>query len=170
MRQTQPTEVHHSEQSTRVRLLEVACELFSMHGLKATTIAQICTQANANIASVNYHFGSKKELYFAAWRHAFLYAQKLYPIQGNLPKDAPVNERLRATIYAMLHRVMDTGKLGFAGQMLLRELGNQNEISMDLRHSVIEPIKNHTTALIQELVGENVPQKMVNLCHYSFIN
>lgn len=165
-----PIDIKPSEQSTRTRLLEVACELFSSHGLKGTTVAELCKKANANIASVNYHFGSKEELYFAAWRHAFLYAQELYPIDGNLPPEAPVQERLRATIYAMLHRVMDTGKLGFAGQMLLRELGNQNEISMELRHTVIEPIKNHTTALIKELVGDGVPQRQVNLCHYSFIN
>jgi len=46
------------EPSTRQRLLDVASQLFARNGFRSTTVAEICTQAQANIASVNYHFGS----------------------------------------------------------------------------------------------------------------
>ena len=170
MTDMQSPEMKSDTTSTRQRLLEVACELFVLNGFKSTTISDICTQAQANIAAVNYHFGSKEDLYFAAWRHAFLYAQRLYPIHGNLPADASPRERLRATIYSMLHRVMDTGKLGYAGQLLLREMGQESILKHEIRHQVIEPMREHVGKLMFELVGENVPPTVLRMCIFSFIS
>ncbi len=158
------------ELSTRQRLLDVASQLFAQKGLRSTTVAEICTQAQANIASVNYYFGSKEDLYAEAWRHAFLLAQEIYPIHGNLPADASPKQRLRATIYSLLHRVMDTGKLGHAGQLLLREMGQQSILTKDIRFKVIEPIRQHVNALIRELLGDDVPPDVVAMCTFSFIS
>jgi AcrR family transcriptional regulator len=158
------------EPSTRQRLLDVASQLFAQKGFKSTTVAEISTLAHANIAAVNYHFGSKEDLYAEAWRQAFLLSQQIYPIHGNLPADAPPKERLRATIYSLLHRVMDTGKLGHAGQLLLREMGQQSVISRDIRSKVIEPIRKHVSSLIVEFLGQDVPRDTVALCTFSFIS
>ncbi len=115
-------------------------------------------------------FGSKQDLYAEAWRQAFLLAQQMYPIHGNLPAEASPKQRLRATIYSLLHRVMDTGKLGHAGQLLLREMGQQSIISKDIRFKVIEPIRQHVNALIRELLGEGVPPDVIAMCTFSFIS
>jgi len=50
-----------SEQ-TRTRLLEAAREVFAAHGFQGATVREICRRAEANVAAVNYHFGSKDEL------------------------------------------------------------------------------------------------------------
>ena len=47
---------------TRDRLLNTALWLFAEQGFKATSLRQITQKAGANVASVNYHFGSKKEM------------------------------------------------------------------------------------------------------------
>lgn len=47
---------------TRDRLLNTALWLFAEQGFKATSLRQITQEAGANVASVNYHFGSKKEM------------------------------------------------------------------------------------------------------------
>lgn len=49
--------------STPQRLLAAAADLFAQQGYADTTIQQIATAASANIAAVNYHFGSKPELF-----------------------------------------------------------------------------------------------------------
>ena len=49
--------------TTRDRLLDVAERLFAQRGIDATSLRAITTAANANLASVNYHFGSKDELF-----------------------------------------------------------------------------------------------------------
>jgi len=47
---------------TRVRILDVAGALFSEHGFRAVSLRRITQEAGVNLASVNYHFGSKEAL------------------------------------------------------------------------------------------------------------
>ena len=48
---------------TREKLIEAAGEIFAEKGLHGTSIRDITQRAGANIASVNYHFHDKFELY-----------------------------------------------------------------------------------------------------------
>lgn len=48
---------------TKSRILEVAEELFAQQGYDGTPIRMIADQAQVNIAAVNYHFGSKSNLF-----------------------------------------------------------------------------------------------------------
>lgn len=48
--------------STRDRILDAAESLFAEHGFTVTSMRMITSQANVNLASVNYHFGSKEVL------------------------------------------------------------------------------------------------------------
>ena len=47
---------------TRTSLLDAAERLFAERGFEATSIRMITDAAGANVASVNYHFGSKEDL------------------------------------------------------------------------------------------------------------
>lgn len=50
---------------TRTRLLEAAHTLFAEQGYAATSLREITSAAEANLAAVNYHFGSKEGLLLA---------------------------------------------------------------------------------------------------------
>lgn len=52
-----------SGQSTRDRLLDAAEHLFAEHGFADTSVRDLTREANCNLASVNYHFGGKENLY-----------------------------------------------------------------------------------------------------------
>lgn len=56
------------EIDTRTRILDAAERLFVRHGLDATTLRMITAEAQANLAAVNYHFGSKEALIEAVFR------------------------------------------------------------------------------------------------------
>lgn len=47
---------------TRERILDAAELLFMQHGFEATSMRMITGEARVNLASVNYHFGSKEAL------------------------------------------------------------------------------------------------------------
>ena len=49
----------------RTRILDAAEALFMEHGFEATSLRLITNAAGANLAAVNYHFGSKEELFQA---------------------------------------------------------------------------------------------------------
>jgi len=51
--------------ATKARLLDAAETLFMEHGFEATSLRAITAAAPANLASVNYHFGSKEVLFQA---------------------------------------------------------------------------------------------------------
>jgi AcrR family transcriptional regulator len=50
---------------TKDRILDAAEALFLDHGFEATSLRQITASAGVNLAAVNYHFGSKEELFQA---------------------------------------------------------------------------------------------------------
>jgi AcrR family transcriptional regulator len=50
---------------TKTRILDVAEALFMEHGFEATSLRQLTTAAGVNLAAVNYHFGTKEELFQA---------------------------------------------------------------------------------------------------------
>jgi len=52
-------------EATRRHILETAVRLFAEHGYADTTSKMICREAGVNIAAVNYHFGSRDDLYRA---------------------------------------------------------------------------------------------------------
>ena len=48
--------------STKDRILGAAEELFAQHGFVGTSLREVTSRADVNIAAVNYHFGSKDNL------------------------------------------------------------------------------------------------------------
>ncbi|WP_417683068.1 TetR/AcrR family transcriptional regulator [Pseudidiomarina aquimaris] len=48
--------------TTQEKILNAAEALFAEQGFEQTSLRQITTEADVNLASVNYHFGSKKAL------------------------------------------------------------------------------------------------------------
>jgi AcrR family transcriptional regulator len=54
-----------TSQDTKSRILDVAEQLFMEHGFEATSLRQLTSSAGVNLAAVNYHFGTKEELFQA---------------------------------------------------------------------------------------------------------
>lgn len=53
---------------TRARLLDAAERQFAERGYEGASLRQITTEAAANLAAVNYHFGDKEALYVAVFQ------------------------------------------------------------------------------------------------------
>lgn len=51
--------------NTRDKILHAACKTFAKYGYMTTTTRMICSEAQVNGASINYHFHSKAALYKA---------------------------------------------------------------------------------------------------------
>jgi AcrR family transcriptional regulator len=59
------TSIANSRAGTQERILANAEVLFMEHGYEATSLRMITKEAGVNLAAVNYHFGSKEELFQA---------------------------------------------------------------------------------------------------------
>ena len=71
-----------AERSVQDRLAEAAEELFCRRGYNETSVRDIAAVAGCNVASVNYYFGGKDNLYVEVWRHrlAFMRESRLTSI------------------------------------------------------------------------------------------
>ncbi len=63
-------------QDTRQRIVAAAERLFAATGFDGATMRELTTQAKANLAAVNYHFGSKAGLLEEVFRTYFAPIQK----------------------------------------------------------------------------------------------
>ncbi len=84
-----------------------ASRIFAEKGYHAATIAEICEQAESNIASVNYHFRDKENLYLEAWRFAFQQDLDRHPSDGGITLDMSAEVRLAGRIRSLIGRIAD---------------------------------------------------------------
>lgn len=68
-------EVRTRTMTTKERILEAAERLLAEKGLAGFSVRAVTADAGVNVASVNYHFGSKAELLRALVRRAFSYVE-----------------------------------------------------------------------------------------------
>jgi len=60
-----PIALDATSAGTKTRILDAAERLFVEHGFEATSLRSLTSAAGVNLAAVNYHFGSKEELFQA---------------------------------------------------------------------------------------------------------
>jgi len=78
-------------EDTRDRILSAAQKLFAEKGFDATSVRDITTEAACNVASVNYHFGGKDNLYLETFRSMLkvLRDQRLMVLNELLDREPP---------------------------------------------------------------------------------
>ena len=153
---------------TRKSLLAAAIEVFAAKGYRDATIADICTRAGTNVASVNYHFGDKETLYVEAWRRAFSESMKAHTPDGGVSPDAPGEDRLRGQIAALLHRIADENNREFP--IVMRELSNPTGLLEEVMREELRPLQKRTERVVRELLGPHVSDLEVRLCEASVIS
>ena len=94
------------------KLINSAIRVFSKNGYRDGKVAEIVRGAEANIAAVNYYFGSKEKLFTQVLRKAFAVAEQTHPISGDLPQDTTVELKLAAFSRAIIRRTLDKGPSG----------------------------------------------------------
>ncbi len=155
--------------STKERVLQAACTIFSEKGFREATVAEICEAAEANIASVNYHFGDKEKLYDEVWHRAFSHATTQYPIDGGLSAGSGVEEGLYAFASAILHRIFSEGENGLFAKLLYREMASPTLALKKIAMDYLFPQSEHLAALIQSTPGLKFDEQDVLLCTHSII-
>lgn len=155
---------------TRNRILKAASKVFAEKGYHDATVEDICRHARTNVAAINYHFGSKDQLYAQVWREAFDAAMAAYPPEGGLGPEAPVQQRLRGSIYGMVGRSVDPGRIGHAGKILLREMVNPTEVIRDIKRDALQPLHDRMCRMMGQLLGPEAAREQILLCAMSVVH
>ncbi len=93
--------------STKTALLDSAERLFALNGIDGTSLRAITQDAEANLASVNYHFGSKEGLVRAVFGRRLrpLNARRLESLDEAL-RETRRAKRLRGILHAFVGPVL----------------------------------------------------------------
>jgi len=154
-------------QETRQRLLAAAAEVFAHRGFWETTHVEICEKAQANTAAVNYHFGSKENLYVEAWKYSFQRSVEAYPPDGGVAPDAPVQERLHGRVRAFMRRLADPNNHGL--EIMHKEMANPTGLLAEALQHAIEPMRQGMRSIVQELLGDGAGVQQVSFCEMSLM-
>ncbi len=146
---------------TRNNLLMAAIKIFSEKSFRDATIAEISDRAGTNVAAVNYHFRDKETLYREAWRYAFLQSLEAHPPHGGVPDSAPVVQRLRAQISALLRRITDPDNREF--MIVYREMANPTGLLEEVMREEVLPIAERMEGMVREVLGPGVSKAKVRV-------
>jgi AcrR family transcriptional regulator len=155
-------------QETRQRLLEAASMVFAEKGFWETTNADICEKAKVNTAGVNYHFGSKEELYIEAWQYSFDKSLKDHPPDGGIAPEAPAQERLRGRILSFMQRIADPQN--YELEIMHKEIACPTGLLHKILPSAMETLREGFNSIIVELLGKHVSEQQVRYCHMNVMD
>jgi len=151
--------------TTKERLLQAASKIFAEKGFRDATVAEICETAEANIASVNYHFGDKESLYDEVWRHAFSITVKAYPVDGSLSEHPELKDYLHSFSSAILHRIFAEDATGLFAKLLYREMASPTLALDRITTEALWP----QIEFLEKTVGGQVDKQQLRLCMNSII-
>lgn len=146
----------HTDQ-TRERILEEAERLFAQKDFSAVSVREITAAANCNLGAVNYHFGSKKNLYMEVFRQRWVprakrIAARLEKLLRRQPPAGP-EEVVRTLCRAFFGSFRSEAEARLHHRLLGRELGNPSDAFDVVLREAIRP----TIALLEELLAPFLP-------------
>ncbi|MBI5589766.1 MAG: CerR family C-terminal domain-containing protein [Deltaproteobacteria bacterium] len=152
-----------SDSGTKERLLSAATRVFADRGFKETTVREICALAGANLAAVNYHFGSKERLYNAVLGDFLSSAFSRFPMDVGVGPDSPPEDRLKAYIRGFLYRVLGDGDPLYEklGKLLMAEILEPSEHFDTMSERYIGP----TYEALQHIVADLLPGAGADVVH-----
>ncbi len=146
---------------TRLRLVGAAREVFAERGFQKATVREICRRAEANVAAVNYHFGSKEELFAEALNFTGL-RELQKPVAGCSPEN-----RLRRFVSDFMMLLLDENNA--SSQMMMRELADPSSVLDKIVTEAIAPLHLFVGQLVEDIVGEKMNGKARLLIVYSLL-
>jgi AcrR family transcriptional regulator len=136
-------------EQTRSRLIDAARDVFARDGFQAATVREICRIANANVSAVNYHFGSKDELFAEALNFNGLKALQ----QSNSSFDACPEVRLRQFIEDFMQLLLDENNASRQYRIMAREMAYPTPALDKIVVEAIAPLHAYLGKLVIEITA-----------------
>jgi AcrR family transcriptional regulator len=149
---------------TRQRLLEAAAQLFAQRGLHDVTVREICREARANVAAVNYHFHDKMGLYTAVARTAIDAIRGTNDLARDAGEGASPEQKLRIYARVFLERIAATGRDAWIHQLISREMSEPTPAFELIIKQAIRPRLEYLSGLVSELLQCPVDDARVIRC------
>ena len=152
------------EAATKAQVLTAAERLFALHGFQNVSVRDITAEAGVNLASVNYHFGSKDALLFEIFRRRTAElnrdrARMLHEASDRHGGKPPVREILRDLFEPPLRWSTPENDRRISVQFIIRARSEGTEAMREVLRTDVSHLRRFADALLAarpELPPEDV--------------
>ena len=156
--------------TTRDRLLRAATARFAEHGYHNVSVRELCRDARANVAAVNYHFGGKLGLYREVVRAAIDAIRDASERMIFVAADRPPAERLRHYVNAYVRTIAgrdhrrDADRHAWVHQLMGHESTEPTPLAPWIAEQALMPRIRYLSALVAELMRCRPGDRRVHRC------
>ena len=141
------------EAATKAQVLAAAERLFALHGFQNVSVRDITAEAGVNLASVNYHFGSKDALLFEIFRRRTSElnrdrARMLHEAADRHGGKPPVREILRAFFEPPMRWSSPDNARRISVQFIIRARSEGNEAMREVLRTDVSHLRRFSDALM----------------------
>ncbi|HEU5360610.1 MAG TPA: DUF1956 domain-containing protein, partial [Candidatus Deferrimicrobiaceae bacterium] len=122
-----------------------------------------------NIASVNYYFKGKEELYADLLEFAYRKAREKYPESESADRRGAPEKRLARFVRTFLLRILDEGGPAWFGKLMAREIVEPTGALDRVIERAILPIHESLGALVREILGSRAGDTKVRRHVFSIL-
>ena len=148
---------------TKARILDSAEKLFGMNGFEATSLRDITTAADVNLAAINYHFQTKDSLIDA------IVARRIEPVNKKrfeLLEAAGKNPTVEQILTAFMGPVMQV-KADAVVPLIGRILSNPELFVERVFHKHLAPVSQRFVEALSKALPELPPSELLWRLHFS---
>ena len=148
---------------TKSRILDSAEKLFGMNGFEATSLRDITTAADVNLAAINYHFQSKDSLIDA------IVARRIEPVNRKrleLLDAAGPHPTVEQILTAFMAPVMQV-KVDAVVPLIGRILSNPELFVERVFHTHLAPVSQRFVEALSKALPDLPPSEILWRLHFS---
>ncbi|HEY1692869.1 MAG TPA: TetR/AcrR family transcriptional regulator [Polyangiaceae bacterium] len=138
-------------EATRARILDAATKLIAASGFAYASNKAIAAKAGVDLASLNYHFGSRGGLYEAVLVEAHRRLAPIEDLERIAAADVPAQEKLRALIEKVLSP--RSAAAGRYASVVAREVQSPSIHLRVLERREIAPKLGVVLSILEEITG-----------------
>lgn len=156
------------QDTTKLRILEAAGEIFATKGFDAATVRDICQAAGANLAAVNYYFGDKQNLYVEAVKHSHRWRME----QASLPEWPPGTSpeaKLADFIRTFILRIRSEPSDTWHTRLVMRAIQHPDEVCAALVQDSIQPQFEVLVSVLREMLPPGTTDEKLHLTAFSIV-
>lgn len=150
------------------KIIEAAGEIFAQKGYQNTTIRDICQKAGIYQLSVNYHFGSKENLFREVLLKTYQDTEEISLMEEI--KDLPPDRQLEKVIRIRVMSIFSSGKQGKYFKIIAKEISNNYDLVVEIMSETVIGYLEFLKGIFNQLSSGKLGDFELNYCVYQLMS
>lgn len=146
------------------KIIEAASELFATKGYQSTTVRDICQKAGIYQLSINYHYGSKENLFKEVLLHTYNDTEETTLVERI--KDFPPDKQLEEVIRTRLYSVFNRCERGRFFRIIAKEISNNYDFIIEIMSETLLEYLLFIRGIFAEISEHKLSDFELNYCVY----